>query len=490
MRAALERAGYTGVDALLVVAVSGGPDSMSLLHALLRLKESAGLRLHVAHLDHDFRGEEAKEDARFVSRAAGELGLPATVEEADPVAYQRRMGLSSFEEAAREVRYNFLARLCGDVGASAVALGHTADDLAETVLMHIIRGSGVHGLRGMSELSSWQGRSGSPAATLFRPLLEATKQETASYCHERGIVFREDSGNSLPRFTRNRVRHDLMPALAGYNPRVRDALLRLSRSAALEVDYLEMQVAGVWDAIAGWEGESLVMDSAALASLHPLMQRMVMRRAYGELAGSPRRLEESHLKAMEALIPGPSGRALELPGGLRLHAAYGQLVLSPGPDIPCPFPPVEGEQPILLPVPAGAGVSPSGDGAIIHIPGWRIDVRHLPAPSAMSDIDDDPFTAYFDPEAIGGDIRVRARMPGDRFHPLGMQRDKKLQDFYTDQKVPRAWRDRVPLLLAGGGIAWVVGYRIAEWAKVKEDSRRVCRVQFSRENLSLDDDES
>ncbi len=481
MRAALERAGYAGADALLVVAVSGGPDSMSLLHALLRLKERAGLRLHVAHLDHDFRGEEAKDDARFVARAAGDLGLPATVEEADPVAYQRRMGLSSFEEAAREVRYNFLARLCGDVGASAVALGHTADDLAETVLMHIIRGSGVHGLRGMSEVSSWQGRSGSPRAVLFRPLLEATKQETAAYCHERGISFREDSGNSLPRFTRNRVRHDLMPALAGYNPRIRDALVRLSRSAALEVDYLETQVAGMWDAIARQEGESLVMDSAALASLHPLMKRMVMRRAYGELAGSPRRLEESHLKAMEALILGPSGRALELPGGLRLHSTYGRLVLSPGLEMPCPFPPMEGEQPVLLPAPAGAVAVPPGNEATTHIPGWRVDVRCMPATEATSVTDDDPFTAYFDPEAIGGDIWVRARAPGDRFHPLGMRRGKKLQDFYTDRKVPRAWRDRVPLVLAGRGIAWVVGYRIAEWAKVKEDSRRVCRVRFSPE---------
>ena len=277
------------------------------------------------------------------------------------------------------------------------------------MLMHIIRGSGVHGLRGMSEVSSWQGRSGSPRAVLFRPLLEATKQETAAYCHERGISFREDSGNSLPRFTRNRVRHDLMPALAGYNPRIRDALVRLSRSAGLEVDYLETQVAGMWDAIARQEGESLIMDSAALASLHPFMQRMVMRRAYGELAGSPRRLEESHLKAMEALILGPSGRTLELPGGLRLHSAYGQLVLSPEREMPCPFPPMEGEHPILLPVPAGAGVSPSGDEVISHIPGWRIDVRHLPAPSAMSDIDDDPFTAHFDSEAMGDDIRVRTR---------------------------------------------------------------------------------
>ena len=253
VKAALERAGYTGGDNLLVVALSGGPDSMALLYSLLSLRDSAGLRLHVAHLNHNFR-EEAEEDARFAAAVAAQLGLPATIGKSDPVAYQRETGISSFEEAAREVRYGFLAGVAEQNDAAALALGHTADDLAETVLMHVIRGSGIHGLRGMEEVSAWRSREGNREAVLIRPLLDVTKSETAAYCHQSGIAFREDPGNRLLRFTRNRVRHELLPILESYNPRIKDALVRLARSSAMNVDYLEGEVARVWPTLAEQRG--------------------------------------------------------------------------------------------------------------------------------------------------------------------------------------------------------------------------------------------
>jgi tRNA(Ile)-lysidine synthetase-like protein len=163
--AALGRAGYSGNNTTLVVAVSGGPDSSALLYCLHRLGERHRLRLHVAHLNHDFRGEEAEADARFVTALAQELGLPVTVAKRDPVEYQRSASggrISSFEQAARELRYAFLADVATDAGAAAVALGHTADDLAETVLLHLLRGSGLHGLRGMAELAPWPWPVASP----------------------------------------------------------------------------------------------------------------------------------------------------------------------------------------------------------------------------------------------------------------------------------------------------------------------------------------
>ncbi len=463
VKAALERAGYTcregsrwtGDSVLLVVAVSGGPDSMALLHALASLRERAGLQLHVAHLDHNFR-EEAEEDARFVATVSSQLGIPVTVERVDPVAYQKEMRVSSFEEAAREVRYGFLAGVATNRAATSVALGHTADDLAETVLMHIIRGSGIHGLRGMAELSTWRSLKGDQQAVLFRPLLGVTKEETVDYCRKRGIAFREDPSNRLLRFTRNRVRHQLLPALESYNPRIRETLVRLARSASLEVDYLESEVARVWPAIARQEGASIVLDAQQLASLHPFMRRMVLRRAYEQLTGDTRRLEEVHLKSMADFTVAPPGRVLTLPRGLRLYSEYGQLILGQEMGDLCPFPPLEGEHPILLPS--------SADESVSQLPGWKVIARPV---SPSVDASEDPFTACFDREAIGDRLWVRARLPGDRFQPLGMGAEKKLQDFLVDEKVPRAWRDRIPLVVSERGIIWVVGYRMAEWARVK-----------------------
>ena len=473
--AALERAGYAGRGTLLVVGVSGGADSLALLHSLMSLREDTGLRLHVAHLNHNFRAE-AEEDARFVSEAARELGLPSTVGRADPMAYQKEMAISSFEEAAREVRYDFLAGVARDNAASAVALGHNADDLAETVLMHVIRGSGIHGLQGMAEVSPWRSRAGAQNAVLFRPMLGVTKRETVAYCRDRGIVFREDPGNLLLRFTRNQVRHQLLPSLEAYNPRIREALVRLSHSASLEVDYLERELAEVWPAVALREGNSITLDARLLGSLHPLMRRLVLRRAYQELAGDTRRLEQVHLKAMGDFAGAPPGKVLQLPRGWRLHSGYGRLTLSPASAPaseggPCPFSMLAGEYEVPL--------SPSwsaNSARIVEVPGWRIEARPV-SPAEVTR--GDPFTACLDLDDLGGRVRVRTRIPGDRFQPLGMGAEKKLQDFYVDEKVPRTWRDRVPLLVSERGIAWVVGYRLAEWARVRENSRHVCQVRFT-----------
>ena len=469
VKASLERAGLIGGDAPLIAAVSGGPDSMAMLYSLLGLIENPRQRLHVAHLDHNFR-DEAKEDARFVSSIAADLGLSATVDKADPVAYQKDAGISSFEEAAREVRYSFLSRIAAETHAAAIALGHTADDLAETVLMHIIRGSGVHGLRGMEELSTWRSRNGYQESVLFRPLLQVTKSDTLVHCRERGIAFREDPANLLPQFTRNSVRHELLPSLEKYNPRIREALVRLARSASLELDYLERALDALWPTVASLEPESVLLDSSSLASLHPLMRRLVLRRAYRELAGDTRRLEAAHLEAMADFAGGPPGRELDLPRGLRLCSSYRQIILTLKRELPSPFPSLDGEYELTLP--------PQGEENVAEVSGWKVTARLLP-PSRPPE--GNAFVARLELETLGGGVWVRARRPGDRFQPRGMRSEKKLQDFFVDEKVPRAWRDRIPLVVSERGIAWVVGYRVAEWAAAGENSSQTCEIRFSPE---------
>lgn len=458
---ALEGAGLRGC--LLVVAVSGGPDSMALLHCLLRLQESYSLRLHVAHLDHDFRGHEAEEDARFVAEQARRLSLPATVSKADPMEYQRRHAISSFEEAARQVRYDFLARVARETGAEAIALGHTADDQAETVLMHLVRGAGLQGLQGMAPFSPWRAPGGAPAAPLFRPLLEVGREETQAYCQALSIPFRVDTTNLSLRFTRNRIRHRLMPVLRQFNPRIRDSLLRLSRAVSLEQDYVEGQVARAWSQAARHRDGTVTLDRDALASLHPWLRRLVMRQAYQALTGDPRRLEEAHLEAMVQFLDAPTGKVLHLPRGVRLFSSYGTLLLSTSAEPPVPLPPLEGEHGLQVP----------GETAL---PGWLVHAQLLDTVPEGAPGGDT--LAYLDLEALGGPLTVRARRPGDRFQPLGMEGQRKLQDFLVDQKVPRSWRDRVPLVVSPRGTAWVVGYRIAQWARVTPETRRVLKLSF------------
>ena len=481
--AALRRMGLSGNDSILVLGVSGGSDSSALLYSLHRLQESHRLRLHVAHLNHNFRGDEADEDARFVESLANELNLPATVEKQDPTEYRRDRSISSFEQLAREMRYIFMARVADELGASAVAVGHTADDQAETVLQHVLRGSGLHGLQGMTESAPWPWPMGYPNLRIFRPLLGVTKEDTLAYCRELGRDIRDDSGNYLSRFTRNRVRHRLLPLLADeFNPRVREALARLARTAASDLDFIEGEVSRVWPELATVTDDAVIFDLGRMTPLHPSLQRLALRRGYSALTGDTRRLRESHLIAMAELV---SGRAtvgtVELPQGARLIRVYDRLILSRETELSCPLPVFQGEHPLALPSEAGSEVA-------VSVAGWQVTMwagippeglggqgspwgrpEQFDRPSAIPDEPDSSFkwSAWLDRESLGEELSLRTRLPGDRFQPLGMSWEKKLQDFFTDAKVPRTWRDRMPLLLSQRGIAWVAGHRIADWAAIK-----------------------
>jgi tRNA(Ile)-lysidine synthase len=472
----LKRAGFSGSGSTLVVAASGGPDSTALLRCLARLRESHGLTLHVAHLNHDFRGDEADADAAFVEELATDLGLPFSVSKQDPIAYQKERGISSFEQGAREMRYAFLAQTARSTGASAVAAGHTSDDLAETVLLHLLRGSGLHGLRGMTEVAPWPWPAEGSGVSLFRPLLGTTKDEILGYCQELGQPFREDSGNYLWRFTRNKVRHDLMPKLAeDYNPRVREALVRLARTAAEEVDFLEGELDRVWPTLAAQQGDGVRLSISGLASLHPAVQRLALRRAYMMVYGDGRRLRESHLIAMTELAQGgAAGRTLDLPGGVRFERGYDEVGLTRTDGVPSPFPELPKEHTLTIP-------ETTGDGLIVEAGPWRITMRVTAADgeqTAWATAASDGYWTSLDRAAVGDVGVVRSWRPGDRIQPSGMQGHKKIQDLFTDDKVPRHWRDKIPLLVCDRGVAWVVGYRTAEWAKVKSGGNPTLWIRF------------
>ncbi len=466
VRAALEDAGLAR-GSLLVVAVSGGPDSLALLHALHSLSPETGIRLHGAHLDHALRGEESAADARFVAAEFRRLGLAGTCERADVSAYRRERKLS-LEEAARDVRYAFLARAAERQGADAVALGHTADDQAETVLMHVLRGSGLAGLRGMSPLSRrvFAGES----VTLVRPLLEVTRAEVADFCRELDLTPRDDASNASTDMLRNRVRLELIPHLEAYNPSVKRALLRLARSSARDLAYLDDRVDAAMSTLASRTDEGVAIDRDAFSRLHTAIQSHSLRRAFAVCRGSARDLEQYHVDEMTRLIRGRAGTSLDLPGGVRFQVEYERALLSRGLRDTCPLPPLDGCHALTIPGESRAGP-------------WTVTAR-LAERSAPSDVEPSrklangpPFAARLDAASVGASAWLRARAPGERFQPLGMSRTKKLQDFMVNEKIPREWRGRVPLLVTPRGVAWVVGCRVAEWARAGQGDETQLEVR-------------
>ncbi|MBA7559425.1 tRNA(Ile)-lysidine synthase [subsurface metagenome] len=446
----------------LLVAVSGGPDSVCLLHILVKLREELGIRLHVAHLNHQLRGAESEADAHYVADLAHRLDIPASIEQRDVKAFKIQQRIS-LEEAAREVRYTFLAQVAKSIGANRVAVGHTADDHIETILMHLIRGTGTRGLRGLQPSSRWQ--SSRSSLTIIRPLLPVSRRETADYCHNHQLMPRIDASNLSLSPLRNRIRHQLLPLLESYNPRVAEALLRTARIAGDDLAFMDKEMDRLWSKIVQKQGNTITLDKEGVLELPPALKRYLLRRAIEDLLGNLKDIESRHIEEIMDALTKPAGKRLSLPGGLIFSIEYNRYLLGSDQAALSPFPILATEFPLKLP---GETV----------LPGWRIEATII-SREQMPEKDED-FTAYFDRDKTGDKLLVRPRQPGDRFQPLGMSQPKKLGQFMIDAKIPSAWRQRIPLICSPQHILWVVGWRIDERVKVTEETKQVLCLKFER----------
>ena len=447
----------------LVVAVSGGADSVCLLHVLTQRRRELGVELRVAHLNHQLRGAESDSDAAYVSDLAAQMGIPATVECRDVGAYRDQRGCS-LEEAARELRYNFLAEVAVVAGASRVVVGHTQDDQIETILMHLLRGTGMTGLRGLQPRSPLPYGEHRGRTEVVRPLLGVAREETLDYCRRYHLEPRSDSSNVSPAFLRNRIRLELLPVLKNYNPSIDSALLRLANIARDDVAFIEEQASQLWDTVAEEESGAVYLDVGKVVGLPRAMQRHVFRLAVAQVRGDLKDVEADHIEAMVNFLSRPAGKRLCLPDGLTLSTEYGRLILSSAQTSSCPLPPLENEFDINVP------------GETI-LPGWRVKAEVLQGPANGGQ---DTFVATLDLDKAGRQLTVRRRQPGERFQPLGMSQTKKLQDFMVDARIPQSWRGRVPLVCSSRQILWVVGWRIDDRAKVTEATKTVLRLEFER----------
>jgi tRNA(Ile)-lysidine synthase len=473
----------------VVVGVSGGPDSLCLLHILLRLSDEYSLRPHVAHLHHGSRGAEADADAEFVAALAAKWGLSVTVEKQDVPALARKHQLA-FEETARRVRYAFLAQVAEQTGANKIAVGHNADDQAETVLMHFLRGAGPAGLRGMLPATSLTDfrllqpfhqhpasgvRHPKPDAILIRPLLETPRAEIERYCADHGLTPRFDRSNLDTTYFRNRLRHELLPLLETYNPNIRDRLCHSAAVIAADYELLTQMRAQAWAEIIREERpEAIVFDRPAWRALPIALQRTTLRKAAYHLRRNLRDVDFVHVEnAREVGSRGETNAQATLPTGLVLTVGYDVLTVSdegyvgPPPDEPL----MRSTEPLPVQTP-GTTPLPRSD--------WTLHTEILEEYDSHRIFTNlDPWIAYFDIDKLTGTLALRTRRRGDRFQPQGMEGHRvKLSTLMTNLKIPLAWRDSIPLLTMGNEIIWVCGHRVGEMAAVEPKTQRVAQLRF------------
>ena len=491
VKSTIERNRMLSPGDAMVIGVSGGPDSLCLLHLLLRLREEYALRLHVAHLNHQLRGAEADADAAFVAQVAAEWDLPATIESRDVPALARERKIA-IEEAARQARYGFLGRVARTTGARKIAVAHNADDQVETVCMHWLRGSGLAGLRGMLPVSRLEemrldGEEPEPGAQenellLIRPLLEVPRADIEAYCAAQHLQPRFDRSNLDTTYYRNRLRHELLPFLETFNPGIRQVLLRSANILTADYACLREQVEKAWSEVVLHEaGDAITFDLAKWRALPLSLQRSVLRQAIHQLRRSLRNINWVHVEnAVQVLRTGTTGMAVTLPRGLEARLDYEQFTVGSKGYVQAPpdMPRVRSE--VLLNVP---GETPLPDSS------WFITAevvdRHTLPPDAVRH--GQPWLAHLDFAVTGRTLVLRPRRSGDRFWPQGLgDKPTTVNNFLTIAKIPRAWRDTLPLLVSPQQVLWLAGWRIDERAKVTEKTTQVLVLSFARAGSSAD----
>lgn len=421
------------------VAVSGGVDSVVLLDVLEGLSEERGWELYVLHVEHGIRAEESLRDEAFVRRLCFSKGLPFFSWRVDAPFYARKYRLS-LEEAARHLRYVLLEEAAISLGLDVVALGHTADDQVETVLLAFLRGAGVKGLKGMP-----------PRRGIFvRPLIKVWRREVEEYARQRGIKFVEDSSNFNPSFLRNRVRMELLPQLEALNPRIKERILEMSEVLSEEDEALEWALQVRLEALGFSLGRAL--PKGVLSELPMGLKVRLVARLYEKATG--RGLSYRHLLAVKGLFQGKY-KKVELPGGICLERLHEDLYF--GPSLEKLEEQTFEERTLRVP-----GITELGQGMAIEAQVVEGYPSEQPGPNV----------AYLDWDSLSFPLKVRPPKEGDRFVPLGMKGKKKLHDLFVDMKVPRHTRWSIPVVVSGQEICWVAGLRVDDRFKASPSSRK------------------
>ncbi|OGW56101.1 MAG: tRNA lysidine(34) synthetase TilS, partial [Nitrospirae bacterium RBG_13_43_8] len=436
----------------VLIALSGGPDSVCLLYILKNLNEGIRLDLHALYVNHGLRPEEAVREIEFCKNLCAMLNLPFLTKCIDVKFYAKEKKLN-IQEAARELRYRVFEEAARELDAQKIALGHTADDQAETLLMRLLRGTGPAGLSGIPPVRG----------KFIRPLIEVQRKEIEQYLGEERVDFIVDSSNLKRDYLRNEIRLSLMPRIKEINPNIIDTLSRNASIFREEERYFEILVAKALMKLMSRKTNSRIeLFLIPLAAMEKIILRRTLRRAIDETTGL-RGINFIHIEDIIELVRrGKAGDRLYLPHGIRAIKGYSTLILTSDPPVKLDTYTMEVPGEVVLKE-AGSLIRATIQESL------ELEEKDLTLTleSRLST------AAVFDADRLIFPLAVRPRKEGDFFYPLGFGKKKKIQDFFVDEKVPRDERDAIPLIVSGENIIWVIGYRGDERFKVTDETKRV-----------------
>lgn len=467
---------------VVVVGVSGGPDSVCLLHILRALSEHLRIKLHAIHVNHMLRPEEAPIDEAYTEALCRRMDIPLMTIHINVAAMAKELGMS-VEEAGREARYREFEKYAGEIGAAKIAVAHNRNDQAETVMMHIIRGAGTAGLAGMEY----------KRGAVIRPLLQVSRREIEQYCEAAELSPRTDSSNLKTDFTRNKIRLELFPFIKKkFGTDMAESLCRLSMHAAEDSEYLESCALHAYHACREESGGGMAgMKLEQLQKLHPAILHRVLKQAVMEAAGNAKGIGSIHYRALSGLVKkGRTGLKAELPGGIQAVVSYGIIYIYKNSvykndayknnaykNNPGQLQNISVQQKPCLP------------GINLTIPGSTVlqtfeaviktSVEKAANVDKYGNMDYNSFVQYFDYDCIKKGINIRNRCNGDIFKPLKSNGAKKLKEYLIDMKVPRELRDYIPLICTDHEVVWIIGYKISDKFKVTENTKSVLKIEYT-----------
>lgn len=433
----------------IVVGVSGGPDSMALLYVLLDIRKEVYFNIIVAHVNHNVRGEEALADQLFVERKANELNLSYYFKSVDMDGYAKEMGITS-EEAGRELRYGFFRDILKENRGGKIAVAHNKNDQAETLLLRIMRGTGIDGLKGMDLI----------AGDIIRPLLNISRKEIEQYIEKLNIEAVLDKTNLMPIYNRNKVRLELLPyIIENFNPNIINTLWRMSRTSNLDSKFLDDFTEKRYNFIVNNENKhSIILDGILFNEEDRSIQLRIIRKAILKIIGNLQGISETNITSLVDLFQGlETGKQLNLPNGIIGRISYNELVIEK----------LEVEEAKDFDY-----ILTMGNNQFKEL-GISINITVKDSNESFKFNNN---VKCFDYDKLIGDIRIRNRKIGDKFIPFGMNGRKKVKDYFIDKKIPKDLRDKIPLLVDDENIIWIIGYATSDIYKVNESTKKILIV--------------
>ncbi len=439
----------------IVVGISGGPDSVCLLHALSSSVQRYKIKLYAAHVNHMLRGKESDEDILYVKSICEKLEVELYIKNINIKDISQKYKIS-LEAAGRQERYKFFFEVLKNTGASKIAVAHNMNDQAETMLMRFIRGTGLEGLSGIKPVRE---------DGIIRPLIETERIQIEEYCIANKLNPRLDKSNLEPIFTRNKIRLELIPhILKEYNPKFIKNMAVMADNFRNDNEYLDYILKEKENEILNYSEDSVSLNIDRLLAQHPSKQSRIIRRAIGKLLGSTTDIESKHISEIRKIITkGTTALKVDLPRNTQAEVEYNVLLIKKKVAQNITY-----EYPVIL-------------NQSIYIKEINASVYAFTiSPSELNTISLEQGIAVFDYDKTKENIYIRSRRPGDKFTPPGMEGTKKVKDFFIDNKIPRAEREKIPILASTDSVLWVVGYRINDKYKYTDSSKRILVVRYSK----------